>query len=78
VDFGKPLYLSKFYEKIEDIDGVEYVTITEFRKEADAPGSIEPDGKIELGVNEIPKAPDDPVSDQDYLLGVKLTSSGGV
>ena len=33
VDFGQTLYLSKFYEAIEATEGVNYVTITEFRRE---------------------------------------------
>jgi len=33
VDFGQTLYLSKFYEAIEAIEGVEHVTITEFKRE---------------------------------------------
>lgn len=33
VDFAETLYLSKFYEAIEAIAGIEFVTITEFRRE---------------------------------------------
>lgn len=33
VEFGQTLYLSKFYEAIEATEGVDYVTITEFRRE---------------------------------------------
>lgn len=68
VDFAQPLYLSKFYEVIEQIDGVEYVTITEFRRgdphlpnpahPGQPPGYIEPTGKLQLRTNEIPTAPD--------------------
>lgn len=32
VDFNQPIYLSKFYEAIEAIEGVEFVNITEFRR----------------------------------------------
>jgi len=33
VEFGQTLYLSKFYEAIEATEGVDYVTLTEFRRE---------------------------------------------
>jgi hypothetical protein len=56
VDFGKPIYLSKFYEAIEAIDGVAWVAVTEFRR-ADSSVAVEPTGKLEMGPNEIPTAP---------------------
>lgn len=67
VDFGKPMYLSKFYEAIEAIEGVEYVTITEFRRE---PALVMPDesGKIGLASNEIATIPDD----SHYTGGIKV------
>jgi hypothetical protein len=70
VDFAQTVYLSKFYEAIEAIDGIRYVTITEFRKQNDTPGSIVLEGKIELSINEIPKIPDE-ISDKEYLSGLK-------
>ena len=36
VDFGQTIYLSKFYEAIEAIDGVAFVNISEFRREGEA------------------------------------------
>ena len=33
VDFGQTIYLSKFYEAIEAINGVDFVNISEFRRE---------------------------------------------
>jgi hypothetical protein len=76
VDFKQTLYLSKFYETMTDIAGVTYVNITEFRRQGEAPNSIEKDGKIELGSNEIPIAP--PSSDHpDYHNSVKLVWEGG-
>lgn len=56
VDFGRPIYLSKFYEAIEAIDGVAWVAVTEFRR-GDSNVSVEPTGKLEMGPNEIPTAP---------------------
>lgn len=73
VDFGRPVYLSKFYEAIEHVDGVEYVTVTEFRRgdpesELDSEGKIESDGIILIEVDEIPVAPDDPA----YQGGIRV------
>ena len=79
VDFEETLYLSKFYEAIEDVEGVKYVTITRFTRNADQEDHIKEDGIIQLGVNEIPRIPDDPDDDQKYARGIfmeKLT--GGV
>lgn len=58
VDFGQTIYLSKFYEAIEALDGVEYVNITEFRSQGQPAGSVEPSGKIPLKPGEIPRIPD--------------------
>lgn len=77
VDFGKTLYLSKFYEAIEAIEGVDHVTITQFQRAEKLPGptevKVEPAGKIELGVNEIPQIPDD---SPDYSSGIKVIVEG--
>jgi hypothetical protein len=75
VDFGKPLYLSGFYEVIEAIEGVQYVNITEFRREDQPPDPTDPliqvarSGKLILAPNEIAAKPDDP----NYAAGVKVT-----
>jgi hypothetical protein len=74
VDFAQTLYLSKFYEAIEEIDGVRGVNISEFRRFDEPAASIHADGKIVLGSNEIPEIPAD---DPDYAQGVKVTTSGG-
>jgi hypothetical protein len=73
VDFKQTIYLSKFYEAIEMVEGVAFVNITEFRPEGQPPGSIEDNGKIELGVNAIPTIPAGP----DYVGGIKLSAEGG-
>ena len=81
VDFGQTIHLSKFYEAIEAIEGVEYVTISEFtdkppeeRKDNDTP-DVEPSGKIEVLPNEIPCPPDDPA----YAGGIKVNIvEGGI
>ncbi|MEI7770104.1 MAG: baseplate J/gp47 family protein [Chloroflexales bacterium] len=55
VDFGQTIYLSKFYEAIEAIDGVRYVTISEFHRDQSPTGQLG-NGLITLGPNEIPYA----------------------
>ncbi|MEZ4727625.1 MAG: baseplate J/gp47 family protein [Caldilineaceae bacterium] len=53
VDFGQTIYVSKFYEAIEAIDGVSNVYITEFSRTGEEPAPKEP-GRITLFANEIP------------------------
>jgi hypothetical protein len=80
VDFGKPLYLSKFYEAIEALEGVDHVMITQFQRAKKLPVptevKVEPTGKIELGVNEIARIPNDPEDGSDYSGGIKVTFEG--
>ena len=79
VDFGQTLYISKFYEALEAIEGVAYVTITEFRTEAEAADTLPDDGKISLRISEIPKIPDKPENpdapgdDTHYGQGLRVT-----
>jgi hypothetical protein len=80
VDFAKTIYLSKFYEEIEDIEGVKSVFIKEFRKESwidEEEKEAKSTGKIKLRANEIPKAPD-PTDDPHYAGGIKLEVEGGI
>lgn len=76
VDFAKTVYLSKFYEKIEDINGVKSVYISEFNR---IKGELSTDGKkiikpkIIIKPNEIPQAP----KDTGYEDGIKVEISGG-
>ncbi len=69
VDFGHTLYLSKFYEAVEAVEGVEYVTITEFRREDTKSEEHRETGKIQLKENEIPVVPSD-AEDSDYAGGI--------
>ncbi len=72
VDFGRPLYLSKFYEQIEAVEGVLYAHVTEFRRAGDEDpiagdeDLIEPSGKIELEPHELATTP------------IELAGSGGI
>ncbi len=73
VDFAQPVYLSKFYEKIEELEGVEYVNISEFRRQDQPAKTVEPTGKIILGTNEIPIIPDE----LEYAAGIQVIATGG-
>jgi hypothetical protein len=54
-DFGETLFLSKVYEQIEELDGVESVFITTFnRRDALATAQIADAGAIRLGEDELP------------------------
>jgi predicted phage baseplate assembly protein len=69
VDFAQTIYLSKFYEAIEAVDGVAFVNISEFRRAGEKPGALAPEGKIELGAHEIPIIPTD---QPEYASGIQL------
>jgi predicted phage baseplate assembly protein len=69
VGFGETVYLSKFYERCQEVPGVVFVNITEFRR-ADQPDPMgDTSGTIVLGPNEIPVVP----SERDYADGLKVT-----
>jgi hypothetical protein len=57
VDFAQTLYISKFYEAIEAIAGVDHAAIVEFRREDTQTTDHLESGKIELDKNEIPVIP---------------------
>jgi hypothetical protein len=68
VDFNQTIYLSKFYEESQNVPGVIFVNITEFRREDTPAPAVEPTGKIALGPNEVPVIPTDP----DYVNGLRV------
>lgn len=74
VNFQQTVYLSKFYEAIEAIDGVAFVNISEFRREGQSAGFVQPQGKIELSAHEIPTAPS---GDPAYAGGGRVTLAEG-
>lgn len=78
--FGQIIYLSKFYEAIENIEGVTYATIHSFKRE----GAIGPDddgGKIQLKISELARIPGSDVNDSEddmqYLGGINLIKLDG-
>jgi hypothetical protein len=71
VDFGQALNVSKFYEAIEAIDGVESVFISEFRSETAPAGTmIEENGRIQPALDEVPVA-------AAAYDGVRVIANGG-
>lgn len=68
VDFGQSLYVSRFYDVIQEVDGVTYVNITEFRREDDKALLLPQSGKIELRANEIPS----PSNRPNYQGGIQV------
>ncbi len=74
VTFQQTVYLSKFYEAIEAIDGVAFVNISEFRREDQPADLVDPSGKIELGAHEIPTVPSD---DPAYTAGLRVELEEG-
>lgn len=74
VQFRQTLYLSKFYEAIEALDGVTFVNISEFRRAGQPAGYVEPAGKIALSANELPTIP---TQDPAYAAGIQVLLEGG-
>ena len=74
VTFQQTVYLSKFYEAIEAIEGIAFVNISEFRRAGQAAGVVEPSGKIELGAHEIPTIPGD---NPAYAAGLRVELEEG-
>jgi hypothetical protein len=75
VDFDRPIYLSAFYERLQEVPGVSFVNITEFRAGAVSGTAPEPSaalvegsGRIVLGRQELATVPDDP----DHARGVRV------
>ncbi|MFE5923814.1 putative baseplate assembly protein [Streptomyces sp. NPDC056468] len=68
VDFGDTVHLSRFYDRIQDVPGVDFVNITEFRRGDSPQPLIAQHGTIELGPHEVPMVPDAP----GYEAGLKV------
>jgi hypothetical protein len=68
VDFGATLFLSKIYEVIEALEGVESVFVTTFnRQELAAAAPIADQGAIRLGQDELPN-----------VVSITLTPTNGL
>ncbi len=70
VKFGDTVFLSKFYEAIEAIDGVDSAFISQFAfRRGKEPKPVEAtDGRITLEPDELPSIPEDPA----YAGGIKV------
>src|SRR5206468_1196885 len=68
VSFSQTLYLSRFYEDSQQIPGVVFVNITEFRRGDVTEPKVDPLGTIVLGPNEVPIVP----TAADYAAGMKV------
>ncbi|MEU6036005.1 baseplate J/gp47 family protein [Actinomadura sp. NPDC047616] len=77
VDFAQRLFLSRFYEVIEAVDGVLYVNVSRFRRadrpaDPDDPASqVDPTGVLALGEYELPVAPGDAAHEGGIQVIVK-------
>lgn len=74
IDFGQSIYLSKVYEAIEEIDGVDFVYVSEFRRELptgikNVATTIAEGGMINFGVYELPEA--------GYSNFIQIITTGG-
>ncbi|MCP4655276.1 MAG: hypothetical protein GY856_07645 [bacterium] len=68
VDFGQRIFLSKFYEAIEAVDGVDSAYVSEFKFRRGDQLVSPREGRIELEPDELATAPDE----ADYAGGVKV------
>jgi hypothetical protein len=75
VGFNETVFLSRFYERCQDVPGVQFVNITEFRR-GDGKGDalVEADGVITLGPDEIPIVP----AAREYADGIRVLQVPGV
>ena len=73
VDFGAPVYLSKFYEAIEAVEGVDFVNVTEFRRGEQPPGTLDSSGKLVLAEHELAIGATAP----GYDSRIQVIASGG-
>ncbi len=69
VNFEDTIYLSKVYEAIEAIDGVDSVFVERLAKSGEAEADLPQDGRLRFAWNEIPRA-QPLVWDQDTVSGV--------
>ncbi len=81
VDFAKPIYLSKFYEAIEAIPGVDHVTVEEFRSQAVGEDMAASEAKGELALGKIKPEPNQVAvvpDDAQYASGIRVVYEGEI
>jgi hypothetical protein len=74
-DFGETIYLSRLYEAIERVEGLESATVTTFKRFWDVAGDELTSGVIRIGAFEIPRLDNDRNRPEDGVL--RLTAVGG-
>ncbi|SCL34976.1 putative baseplate assembly protein [Micromonospora rhizosphaerae] len=74
VGFNETVFLSRFYERCQDVPGVQFLNITEFRRGDTGTDPVETDGVIVLGPSEIPIVP----TDREYQDGMRVVPVPGV
>lgn len=75
-DFGEPIYLSRLYEAIERVQGLESATVTLFKRFWEVATDELASGVIRMGAFEIPRLDNDRNRPEDGVL--RLTAVGGL
>jgi predicted phage baseplate assembly protein len=75
LSFGQPVYLSRIYAAVENVDGVESATITVFKPHGRAPAQELQNGSIPIGAWEIARLDNDPSNMENGTL--TITAGGG-
>ena len=73
--FGQPVYLSKLYEALETVEGLDSATVTVFKRYWEVARDELARGVIGMGEMEIPRLDNDPNFPEDGVL--RLTVIGG-
>ena len=73
--FGQPVYLSRIYAAIENVEGVESATVSVFHLHGRAPGNELDTGSIPIGPWEIARLDNDPSNMENGTL--TITAGGG-
>ncbi|MGZ4798529.1 MAG: hypothetical protein ACXVL8_02685 [Acidimicrobiia bacterium] len=73
--FGQPVYLSQIYATVEDVEGVESATVTEFHPHGHPPADEIANGSVRIGPWEIARLDNDPSNMENGTLTV--TAGGG-
>ena len=82
IKFGHVIYLSKYYEAIENIEGVTYVTILADDFSREGKRTLEDNkGKIQLRPSELPRIPGTDVNDSSedaaFIGGIHIVELEG-
>jgi hypothetical protein len=75
-DFGEPIYLSRLYEAIGQVEGLESATVTTFKRFWEAAGDELTSGVIGIGAFEIPRLDNDRNRPEDGVL--RFNAVGGL